>query len=125
MNNWLKETRLKSGLTQKELGDKIGLTVHTIAKLETNENVGSEETWRKIHKVLKNDTIFYEIVALEKDFIVFKKANRNNPIENLRVCVSYNILNNKTLLINEKYSNEEISDYVTGTLTGCTRGKQY
>ena len=45
---WLKNMRLKKGLTQKELAEKIGLSVFAIQNIEQGQRKGSELTWKKI-----------------------------------------------------------------------------
>lgn len=47
-SKWLKTMRLKKGLTQKELAEKTGISIHTIANIEQGQRKGSKETWKKI-----------------------------------------------------------------------------
>lgn len=47
-SKWLKTMRLKKGLTQKELAEKTGLSIFTIANIEQGQRKGSELTWEKI-----------------------------------------------------------------------------
>ena len=45
---WLKNIRKKNGLTQKQLAEKIGISVNTLSSIEQKQHIGSEETWNKI-----------------------------------------------------------------------------
>jgi transcriptional regulator with XRE-family HTH domain len=47
-SEWLKKMRLKKGLTQKELAEKTGISIHTIANIEQKQRKGSKLTWKKI-----------------------------------------------------------------------------
>ncbi len=52
-DNALRESRLKKGLTQKELADKVGKSPSYILRMEKGENVGMElDTARKLSKIL-------------------------------------------------------------------------
>lgn len=55
-----KEARLKSRLTQAELGEKTGIHSNTIAKIERGEQEPSIETIKKLAKALgvKSSEIF-------------------------------------------------------------------
>lgn len=48
----LKELRLNKGLTQKRLGDLVGLTEQSIQKYESGARKPDLETFREICKVL-------------------------------------------------------------------------
>lgn len=60
MQNWerghvqrlMKKLRLEKGLTRAELADLAGVTTDTIARLERNTSVGSEDTRQKIATAL-------------------------------------------------------------------------
>lgn len=44
----IKEARLKAGLTQKELGERLGVSVSAITKLENRKNSPTVETLERI-----------------------------------------------------------------------------
>ena len=45
---WLKAIRKEKGLTQKQLAEKIGISVNTLSNIEQGQHIGSDETWNKI-----------------------------------------------------------------------------
>lgn len=55
-SKWLKTMRLKKGLTQKELAEKTGLSIFTIANIEQGQRKGSELTWEKLLNFFENDS---------------------------------------------------------------------
>lgn len=55
-SKWLKTMRLKKGLTQKELAEKTGLSIFTIANIEQGQRKGSEITWEKLLNFFENDS---------------------------------------------------------------------
>ena len=57
---WLIGIRKANNLTQKELANKLGVSSHTIAKIERGERIGSVETWDKINNYFDESHISYE-----------------------------------------------------------------
>lgn len=51
---WLIEQRVKQGLTQNQLANKIGMSIHTIENIEQGKRLGSVETWEKITNFFTN-----------------------------------------------------------------------
>jgi transcriptional regulator with XRE-family HTH domain len=51
-SKFLRETRLKAGLNQQQLGDKVGVDRSYISQIERGEKVPSTDTLRKIARVL-------------------------------------------------------------------------
>ena len=48
MKNRIKELRLKTGLTLRALGEKVGLANSTLSQYETGKREPRLETWQKI-----------------------------------------------------------------------------
>lgn len=67
----LKSVRQKKGLTQTELGEKVGVTRHYIGLLEAKQRNASSEIATKITKALKTNiaTIFKATSESKKSFI--------------------------------------------------------
>lgn len=51
--NKLKKSRLKAGMTQKQLAEKLGLNTNFYARIERGEENPSLETLKKLTKILK------------------------------------------------------------------------
>lgn len=51
---WLKRQRQLSGITQKELAEKIGTSPFTIEQIEQGRRLGSTDTWDKIENYFEN-----------------------------------------------------------------------
>lgn len=51
MRTDLKVLRVKSNLTQKELSEKIGISVGAYSLIEKGKRVGSNKTWIKIQEI--------------------------------------------------------------------------
>lgn len=57
----LREIRLKKGLTQKQLADKVGVSRTTITLIENGINKPSVQVAKLLGKILKvNWTIFFD-----------------------------------------------------------------
>ncbi len=52
---WLTEKRTKKGLTQTDLGNKLGVTKQTICHYETGERSLTAKTFLRICKILDAD----------------------------------------------------------------------
>ncbi|WP_461043706.1 helix-turn-helix domain-containing protein [Spirosoma harenae] len=48
----IKEARLKAGLTQKELGERLGVSVSAVTKLENRKNSPTVETLERVAKAM-------------------------------------------------------------------------
>lgn len=57
---WLIAARKKEGLTQKQLAEKIGVSIYAIAHIEQGQRVGSVETWEKINNFFEDVNISYD-----------------------------------------------------------------
>lgn len=95
---WLKEMRLKLGLSQKEVAEKCDLSIPAIAKIESGERYGSEDTWNKIESVLLADE---PIVSYDSDEL----------IENLKDDIVEFGANSKCYLIFKKYRKQLVFTY--------------
>ena len=51
---WLKEMRKKHNITQKELANKTGLSIHSLQNIEQGQRKGSKESWEKIINFFEN-----------------------------------------------------------------------
>jgi transcriptional regulator with XRE-family HTH domain len=51
----LKAARLARGWTQRELGERVGLTHTTISRLESGDRIGALSTWKRLVAVLDLD----------------------------------------------------------------------
>lgn len=49
---WLKAELTRRGMSQKELANKAGLSIPTIAKIISGERFGAPETWERITNAL-------------------------------------------------------------------------
>lgn len=48
----LKDVRFANGrLTQKEVADKLGISVNSYVRIENGEHIGSTKTWVKLQKL--------------------------------------------------------------------------
>ncbi|WP_293685403.1 helix-turn-helix transcriptional regulator [Spirosoma sp. 48-14] len=48
----IKEARIKAGLTQKELGERIGVSVSAITKLENRKSAPAVSTLERVAKAI-------------------------------------------------------------------------
>lgn len=54
---WLKKIRNRLGLTKQEFADEIGVSFDLIKSIESGKRKGSDETWEKIIKYLKEQKL--------------------------------------------------------------------
>lgn len=53
MRTELKVIRVKNGWTQKDIADRIGISVAAYSFIESGKRFGSAETWDKIKRICK------------------------------------------------------------------------
>lgn len=104
--NWLKNMRLKKGLTQKELAEKTGLTVFTIQNIEQGSRKGSPATWEKIYNFFErgeSPKISYDseelIEELKEDILEFG--------ENCECHIFYKEVDGRLVFTNYDFDVEE------------------
>lgn len=83
----IKEARIKCGLTQKDLGERLGLSYQAVAQWENNLRNPKQETLLKIADALGIDVI-YLLSDQEKEIhlklrAAFKSKNAEEEIEKL------------------------------------------
>ena len=83
----IKEARIKCGLTQKDLGERLGLSYQAVAQWENNLRNPKQETLLKIADALGIDVI-YLLSDQEKEIhlklrATFKSKNGEEEIEKL------------------------------------------
>lgn len=67
---WLIESRQKAGLTQQQLADRSGVSVHAIRNIEQGTREGSSETWKALITALENRT--YTLVEVIEELKGYK-----------------------------------------------------
>ncbi len=75
----IKELRKKANLTQKQLGDKLGITEPMISKYESNTSIPPFETMRSLAVIFNVSMDF--LSGMEKKTIVSVYGLTNNQIE--------------------------------------------
>lgn len=108
IGNRIKKHREKAGLSQKELGEKLGVSQQHIAQYENEKRIPKMETLRKLSNALNvytYDLLYDENTAEEKKQqdiaeIAIKLINDgnlelpNNDISNVILLRNFNRLNN-------------------------------
>ena len=78
----VKELRLKKGLSQRELGERVGgITQQTIAQYEKSENYPKLETIRRIAKAL--DVPFDNLVPFDDGLRLWIKEKKQSTQNNI------------------------------------------
>ena len=78
----VKELRLKKGLSQRELGERMGgITQQTIAQYEKSENYPKLETIRRIAKAL--DVPFDNLVPFDDGLSLWIKEKKQSTQKNI------------------------------------------
>ncbi|MBH49368.1 MAG: hypothetical protein CMG69_01255 [Candidatus Marinimicrobia bacterium] len=72
----IKELRVKLGIQQTELAEKLNTTVHTIRYWEQNPNVSIKSKYEPILKLLLEENVYDENMVLVNDGF-FKKIKEN------------------------------------------------
>ena len=77
----IKEARLKSGLTQKALGKKLGVSDKYINEVETGRKVAQESFIDRAAKILKTDLNDISMVVTDKDLMEERKLEKQTRTE--------------------------------------------
>lgn len=121
---WLKKQRKLSGITQKELAEKIGTSPFTIEQIEQGRRLGSADTWDKIENYFENGvSVSYESEELIEEI----KQDIEEFGENYPCILIYKIIDDSIFFtnydfiieedeFNEKTELEENEKYLTTTL---------
>ena len=77
----IKEARLKSGMTQKALGKKLGVSDKYINEVEMGKKVVQESFIDKAAKVLKADLKDISMLITDEVLEQEERINRNSTVE--------------------------------------------
>lgn len=112
--NPLKKRRMKTGLTQKQMSEKLGITQSQYSKIE-NGDTDPTKYLNKLSKILKcepNDVFSGQILKdMEEEFL-------NDPIKETK-CIYHKLNPNKVYVKMEGwFTEEELSRFLIWTIDG-------
>lgn len=103
---WLKEKRIANNLSQKELGEKVGVSHYTIEQIEQGKRLGCAETWEKIENFFDNKTEI-KISYDSEELIEELKEDIKEFGEDEQCILVYKVIDNHIFFTNYDFITEE------------------
>lgn len=95
----LREFRIKSGLTQEQLSEKLGISLKYISRIENGNNGIKTQTLIKYMNILgiTPNTLYLEFLTnedIKKDILLAEKINSLSDEKRKFICSIIDLLNN-------------------------------